>query len=204
MNHKLQFVDRAQLVIVDNVRVFYKGIDELKQDIIQKGLINAIIGRKDKDETIEVGQGHRRLMAINAMTDEEYNRIFPKGVPVDIVSNLNDTEWADIKVDHGNMQGLADVFELYLCCKKLFDTDHSEQEVVVSLAGLFNAFFRPKPEKLREFETLRKKGLDTEANQEFFRYHRGSIQNLHNACRCPVLVEEAMYFKATGENRIEA
>jgi hypothetical protein len=117
----------------------------------------------------------------------------------------------DLIIDHGQIQGLTDPMELQLAANMLFRANKTERQVVVSLAGLLEKFTPMKKDvrkewldKLDRVKAAREHDpewalqMQNEAEILLFNTRRGKIQNIHNAYRCPDVVMQALWLKATG------
>lgn len=82
-------------------------VDRLYYSILENGLIEPItVYLKDRSkETYTILSGHTRLAAIKKLTEEEYKRIFPLGIPASVI-NKPDTEIDEkIIIHEANLTG---------------------------------------------------------------------------------------------------
>jgi hypothetical protein len=169
-----------------------------------------------KGDRVLVIAGHRRANALQKIYSEEpehFKTLFPKGIPVSIVSGITEAEAEAMKVDHGNEVGLQDPMELQLCANILFQQGLTEKAVVIRLAALMDRIQPMKADASKKYrqmlsdaELWKEKGNLTEQKAKLaeaytflLNYRRGKIQNLSAAFDCPDVVMAALYFKATGE-----
>lgn len=76
-------IDRSLIVPNPmNKKYSQDGIDELKDSIMDIGLINPLfLIYKSDENSYRLVSGERRFRAISSMTEEEYKRHFPTGIP---------------------------------------------------------------------------------------------------------------------------
>jgi hypothetical protein len=217
MQHTAKSVPLTDITVGVNVRLPNRySIPNLAADIMQRGLITPILCWLTALKVIEVLQGHRRLAAIKWIEQNNpaaFSKWFGKGVPIIMVDGITADEALTMKVDHGNELSLSDPFELQMCANLLFQSNHTEEFVIIELASLMERLNPMKSDKSKELATMRvdladakeKKDATRAAKLEegivklLFEYRRGMVQNLHNTFRCPDVVMAALYFKATGE-----
>jgi len=216
MHKELKTVDFTNLVLGENCRIpNMEHIPELAEDIAAVGLKQALLVTP-KGEQFRVLQGNRRYKAIARIKENNpgrFKELFGKGIPTAIVTGISDEEMVDLIIDHGQIQGLNDPMELQLAANMLFAAGKTERQVVVALSGLLEKFTPMKADvrkewlaKLEQVKIAREAGqfewavqLQNEAEAFLLNNRRGKIQNLHNAFRCPDIVMQALWYKATGE-----
>ena len=214
MEKELRNIELGLLFLGENPRIpNLEYIEELAQDILGNGLKTPLIVADD-DSKFRVLQGNRRTKAIlwiKENSPEKFDELFANGVAAYVYSGLSESEMVNIIIDHGNIQGLKDPMELQQAANMLFAAGYNEKQVVISLAGLLEAQTPMKADirkdwlsKLERVKEAMKSdpewALQTqlEADTLLFNTRRGKIQNIHNAYRCPVIVMQALWYKATG------
>lgn len=215
MERSLINVDFGTLVLGENCRLpGLLRIEELCEDISANNLKVPLL-TTPVDKKSKVLQGNRRWYALEMLLDRNparFKELFGKdGIPVIQVTGISAEEQVDLIIDHGHIQGLSDPMELQLASNMLFAAGRTERQVVVALAGLLEKFTPMKQEVRKDWlaklarvkEVLVKDPewgleLQNEAEILLFNNRRGKIQNLHNAFRCPEVVMQALWLKATG------
>lgn len=211
---KSQLIPLKSIYMGRNVRIpSLMKIGELAADITENGLLTPISVYEVKNRGYETIQGHRRLTAIMSLDEKTIAKLFPQGIPCNVISGITYDEAQLMKVDHGNEVSLSDPFEVQLCGNLMFSQGKSEKEAVIRLAALLDRIKPMKADKLKKYQSIisdaklldikgmkeESKGKFKEAEDFLFNYRRGMIQNIHNAWRCPVMVMAALYLKAVGE-----
>lgn len=204
MKHTISKMLLSAITVGQNVRSSLGlRLKELAADIAMNGLTTPIWVWFPTTgvDIAEVLRGHRRTAALNMLLQDNparFGELFPDGVPVDVISEITQSEALAIKVDHGNELSLSSVYEVQLCCNLLFEAGHTEEAVVGELSGMLDRISPMSPKVRGEIDSLRAAGLHAEADKREFGYRRGLIQGKHNAYRCPSIVM-ASIAKDAGE-----
>ena len=214
--NNLQYIDYKLLVLGENPRIpSMEHIEELADDIEANGWQEPCTGLLLKSKEVRILRGTRRTKANGLILErnpERFAELYPNGCPVFLLENLSEDEIVDTIIDHGQIQGLRDPMELQLAANMLFRVGKTERQVVTKLSGLLEMHTPMKSdvrkewlEKLEGVKIAREAGkfdwalqLQNEAEVFQFNNRRGKIQNIHNAYRCPVVVMQALWLKATG------
>ncbi len=219
----LQRIEFARLVLGENPRIpSMEHIEELADDIEANGWQEPCTGLLNKKtQEVRILRGTRRTKA-NALILERnpkrFLELYPdNAVPVYVMKDLSDDEIVETIIDHGQIQGLRDPMELQLAANMLFRIGRTERQVVTKLSGLLEIHTPMKSdirkewlEKLEGVKIAREAGkfdwalqLQNEAEIFQFNNRRGKIQNINNAFRCPDVVMQALWLKATGEYHVD-
>ena len=187
--------------------------EALCDDIAARGMTEHItVWQRAKGQYV-VLRGHRRLAAaqmLKARDLDVYKERFPDGLPCEVISGIDANKALEYKVDHGNEVSLTNPHELQMCASMLFNAGKTEADVAVQLSGLMDRIYPMKAKAKAEITALRKVAAeaktekdkiiaDNDVRKYVLNYRRGVVQGLHNAHRCPDIVMDALYFKATGE-----
>jgi hypothetical protein len=215
MQKELLNVDLGALVLGENPRIpNLEYIEELSEDISANGLKTPLITTPIDKTQFRILQGTRRFKALVRILENNparFEEILSEGIPCNVMTDVTEEEMVDLIIDHGQIQGLTDPMELQLAANMLFRANKTERQVVVSLAGLLEKFTPMKKDvrkewldKLDRVKAAREHDpewalqMQNEAEILLFNTRRGKIQNIHNAYRCPDVVMQALWLKATG------
>lgn len=216
MQKELLNIDLGALVLGENPRIpNLEYIEELSEDISANGLKTPPIVTPINKTQFRILQGTRRFKALIRIFENNparYEEILSDGIPCNVMTDVTEEEMVDLIIDHGQIQGLTDPMELQLAANMLFRANKTERQVVVSLAGLLEKFTPMKQDirkewldKLDRVKAAREHDpewalqMQNEAEILLFNTRRGKIQNIHNAYRCPDVVMQALWLKATGD-----
>jgi hypothetical protein len=217
--NNLQNIEFSRVVLGENPRIPSKEhIEELADDIEANGWQEPCTGLlNSKTQEVRILRGTRRTKANTVILDrnpERFLELYPNNaVPVYVMTDLSEDEIVETIIDHGQIQGLHDPMELQLAANMLFRIGRTERQVVTKLSGLLDIHTPMKSdvrkewlEKLEGVKIAREAGkfdwalqLHNEAEIFQFNNRRGKIQNINNAFRCPDVVMQALWLKATGE-----
>jgi len=191
------------------------ALASLRDSIEGVGLLEPITLWEPVKGRIELIRGHRRIMAIGQIKNQNpkrYAELFGKGIPSLMVTGVTAEEVVVMKLDHSEQIGLSDPHELQRSANMLFAINKTEAEVAMQLAGLIDKIAPMKQAARVELEAIHVKIQAAKASnndaavtlaerdyREFVStYRRGFVQNLHNTFRCPEVVMSALYKRATG------
>jgi hypothetical protein len=219
----LQHIEFKRLVLGENPRIpSMEHIEELADDIEANGWQEPCTGLlNEKTQEVRILRGTRRTKANGMILERNPGRfleLYPdNAVPVFVLTELSEDEIVDTIIDHGQIQGLRDPMELQLAANMLFRVGKTERMVVTKLSGLLDIHTPMKSdvrkewlEKLEGVKIARSAekfdwALQLQNEAEIFQFNnrRGKIQNIHNAYRCPEVVMQALWLKATGEYHVD-
>ncbi|MHA2063702.1 MAG: hypothetical protein ACXABY_04885 [Candidatus Thorarchaeota archaeon] len=125
-NAPVEYLALDEITKVMNFRIESeeKDIDSLVEDILANGLQTPILVHRHDDGLIEIVQGHRRNLSCHQIEDlysDEFEELFPEGIPCKVLSGLDTNAINILKADSGNSKPLRNPWELQAFLNTQYD-----------------------------------------------------------------------------------
>jgi ParB family chromosome partitioning protein len=130
----LEYIPRDKIIPNDlNARYPQTDIQPLKENILERGLYHNLAVIKKDDGKYYLISGERRWHAITSMTEQEYQSLFPAGIPCTVRSGTGSEVDEEIDIIFANVQTRnrtsKDVLEDVRRLEELYEIKKAEGEI---------------------------------------------------------------------------